>query len=125
MTRCTIPPTVRALTDCSRLSGSSAATCASAEALLVAALGCARHLCCTAKAGTGAEVHGHDAGNGWLLPVLLLPRAPMQQLAAVRRSSTGLAPLLALHLLMFEAAEAAIKPVLQALPAAECGGWAC
>jgi hypothetical protein len=107
-------------TEPSRLSGSSAATCASADALLLAALGGARHLRCGANVGADAwPADGHDAVTAWLLPMPKLPWAPPQQLAAVGRASPLPALMLTLHLLVCEAAKAGVRPSLPATGVAD------
>ena len=113
-------------TELSRLSGSSAATCASADALLLAALGGARHLRCAANAGAETwPPDGHAAVTAWLLPMPQLPWATPQQLAAVGRASPLPALMSILHLLVCEAAEAEVRPSLAATGMADHGWHDC
>jgi hypothetical protein len=113
-------------TELSRLSGSSAATCASADALLLAALGGAGHLCCAANVGANTwPPDGHAALTACLLPMPQLPRAPPQQLAAVGRASLLPVLMSPLHLLVNEAAEAGVGPSLADTGVADHGMHDC
>ena len=121
-----MPPAVRAPTELSRLSGSSAATCASADALLLAALGGTRHLRCAVSVGADTwPPDGHAAVTACLLLMPQLQWAHPQQLDAVRRASS-LPPLMtSLHLLVCEAAEAGVRPSLPAVGVADHGMHDC
>lgn len=117
---------IYAPTELSRLSGNSAATWASADALLLAPLGGTRHLRCAANVGADTWLpDGHAAVTAWLLPMPQLPWAPPQQLAAIVRASTLPALMSSLHLLVCEAAEAGVRPSLAAMGVSDHGMHDC
>lgn len=119
-------PAVHSPTELSRLSGSSAATCASADALLLAALGGTTHLRCAVSVGADTSPpDGHAAVTAWLLPMPQLPWAPLQQLAAAGRASPLPALMPSLHLLACEAAEDGVRPNLPAVGVADHGMHDC